>query len=85
LQNALSEHFRRDRRNYQLHLPPAAGRLRALLYERFGVVNEKLLPAGGWEIDIDLDPAQLAWLCQLPDFESEYLVSPDPVLAATGS
>jgi GTP-binding protein HflX len=85
LQSALSEHFRRDRRNYQLHLPPAAGRLRALLYERFGVVNEKVLPAGGWEIDIDLDPAQLAWLCQLPDFESEYLVSPDPVLAATGS
>jgi GTP-binding protein HflX len=82
---ALNEHFRRDQQVYRLHLPPVAGRLRALLYERFDVVSETALATGGWEIEIGLNPAQIAWLCQQPDFIPEYLLSPDPVLAATGS
>lgn len=82
---ALNEHFRRNHRIYRLHLPPAAGRLRALLYDRFEVVSDTALPAGGWEIEIGLNPAQLAWLGQQADFLLEYLEPSEPVLAATGS
>jgi GTP-binding protein HflX len=86
LLDALSAHFRLERRHYRLHLPPAAGRLRALLYDRFHVMDEIVLPAGGWNIGVELEPAQLAWLRQQPDFSLDYLeAEPAPVLAAAGS
>jgi GTP-binding protein HflX len=45
---AVSAHFRGGHRRYRLHLPPAAGRLRALLYEKFDVQGESVPPSGGW-------------------------------------
>jgi GTP-binding protein HflX len=83
---ALSEHFRASRRHARLRLPPSAGRLRALAYERFHVVRETVLDSGHWEIELDLDPAQLAWFMQQSDFRPEYLIEEPPhILAATGS
>ncbi len=85
LREALSEHLRAERKRVRLRLPPTAGRLRALGYERFHVLRETVLETGGWEIDLDLDPTQLARLTQEPDFEPEYLVPEPPrILAATG-
>ncbi|MHB8535986.1 MAG: ribosome rescue GTPase HflX [Sulfuricaulis sp.] len=86
LQQALAEHFRRFRRHHCLQLPPEAGRLRAMMYERFDVVSESALESGGWRLELALEPSQLAWLRQSGDFHEEYLFSePESILAPTGS
>jgi len=83
---ALAEHFQQQHQLQHLALPPQAGRLRASLYERFDVVTETALEAGGWRIDLALDPTQLAWLRRHPDFHEEFLLAkPAHVLAPTGS
>ena len=86
LQQALAEHFRQQRQRHRLLLPPEAGRLRAMLYDRFHVVAETILESGGWRLELALEPAQLAWLRQQPDFRESYLLSEaESVLAPTGS
>jgi GTP-binding protein HflX len=84
--DAMAEHFRQRRRSYALELPSSAGRLRAALYERYHVVRETPLESGGWLVEFALDPEQLAWLEQQPDFRHEYLVADSRrILAPTGS
>jgi len=86
LREVLAEHFRRHRQRYRLQLPPEAGRLRALLHERFDVVNEIALESGGWQVALSLEPAQYAWLRQSDDFRETYLLAEtESVLAPTGS
>ena len=83
---AVSAHFRGSHRRYRLHLPPAAGRLRALLYEKFDVQGESAPPSGGWRLVVMLTPEQLAWLRRQPDFDEHFLAADDAsVLAPTGS
>ncbi|OGI38200.1 MAG: GTPase HflX, partial [Candidatus Muproteobacteria bacterium RBG_16_64_10] len=83
---AVSAHFRGSHRRYCLHLPPAAGRLRALLYEKFDVQGESTPPSGGWRLEAMLTPEQLAWLRRQPDFDERFLSADDTsVLAPTGS
>ena len=86
LRDALSEHYRRTRQLLRLHLPPAAGRLRALLYERFDVRGEEQIESGGWRIDVELDAAKLEWLQRQAEFDPSFIVQEKPrVLAPTGS
>jgi GTP-binding protein HflX len=86
LQQVLAEYFRRSRLHHHLQLPPEAGRLRAVVYERFDVVNEIALESGGWLLELALEPAQLAWLRQCGDFREEYLLpEAESILAPTGS
>ena len=86
LLEAVAAHFRTRHRHYRLYLPPEAGRLRALLYERFNVHQESLPAAGGWQFDVTLNPEQLAWLRRQPGFEERFLPADDThVLAPTGS
>jgi len=86
LQQVLAEYFRRTRLRHHLQLPPEAGRLRAVVYERFDVVSEIVLESGGWLLELALEPAQLAWLRQCGDFHEEYLLpEPESILAPTGS
>ena len=86
LLEAVAAHFRTRHRHYRLYLPPEAGRLRALLYERFNVHQESPLAAGGWQLDVTLNPEQLAWLRRQPGFEERFLPADDThVLAPTGS
>ena len=87
LQQALSEHYRRHRLHRQLRLPPRAGRLRARIYEHLQVLRERSLESGDWLLDIELDPADLAWLAHQDGFNSSFFV-PEPaavVLAPTGT
>ncbi|HEY8553578.1 MAG TPA: ribosome rescue GTPase HflX [Burkholderiales bacterium] len=82
----LAEHYRRRRRTLVLELPPSAGRLRALVYERFDVAREAPLASGGSLLELMLDDAQLAWLNEQRDFRPEYVVSDARlVLAPAGS
>src|SRR5512134_2164124 len=86
LLQALADHFRRHRQRYRFCLPPEAGRLRAVLYERFDVIRETVPETGGWMLELALEPAQFAWLRQQSDFLESYLVSEaESVLAPTGS
>ncbi len=83
---AVSAHFRGSHRRYRLQLPPAAGRLRALVYEKFDVRGESALPSGGWRLEAMLTPEQLAWLRRQPGFDERFLSADDAsVLAPTGS
>ncbi len=86
LREVLAEHFRQHRQRHRLQLPPEAGRLRALLHERFDVVSEIALESGGWQVALSLEPAQFAWLRQSGDFREAYLLAEtESVLAPTGS
>jgi GTP-binding protein HflX len=86
LRAAVSEHFRSRHRYYRLCLPPAAGRLHALLHERFDVLYEAVPESGGWLLAVALDPEQLAWLRRQPGFDGHFLLADEPrVLAPTGS
>jgi GTP-binding protein HflX len=85
LREALAEHFRQHRARYRLQLPPEAGRLRALLHERFDVVSESVPESGGWQMELSLEPAQFAWLRQSADFRESYLLAePESILAPAG-
>jgi GTP-binding protein HflX len=86
LLQVLADHFRRHRQRYRFCLPPQAGRLRAVLYERFNVIRETVPDSGGWVLELALESAQLAWLRQQSDFHESYLIAEaESVLAPTGS
>jgi GTP-binding protein HflX len=85
LKQALSEYYRRHRLCRQLRLPPAAGRLRALIHEHLHVIRESNEDTGDWLMEVELDQANLNWLSQQNDF-SPGLLLPEtpPTLSATG-
>lgn len=87
LLQAISEFFHRHRHLRSVRLPASAGRLRAVIYDRFDVVDETVLDAGGWTLKLALDSAQFDWLAELKGFDTEYLLpeTEQVVLARTGS
>lgn len=86
LLRALSQHFRRRRLRRQLVLPPCAGRLRAQVHEHLHVVHERSTQAGGWLLDVAMEPAQFEWLQKQDGFLPEYWTCDSAiVLAPTGS
>lgn len=86
LLGALSEQYRRGRVTQHLRLPPEAGRLRARLYEHLNVLREAVTDKGEWLLDIELSPADLAWLRSLTDFRPEWILDAEEcILARTGS
>lgn len=54
---AIAEYLHRDVIRGTVRLSASQARLRARLYERSSVRNERLLNDGGWEIDVELDQA----------------------------
>ncbi len=86
LLKVLSDRSRHGHVTQRLRLPPDAGRLRALVYEYLNVQRENITDQGEWLLDIELSPADLAWLRSLPDLRPEWLLGSDqPILARTGS
>ncbi|HEX9626415.1 MAG TPA: ribosome rescue GTPase HflX [Acidiferrobacterales bacterium] len=86
LREALAGHYRHRRFTETLRLPPAAGRLHALIHARLHVVRETIDTDGAWRMEIELEPAQLDWLMQTPDFEPAMRIAePAPGYAETGS
>lgn len=75
LQQALSEHYRRNRTYRRLHLPPTAARLRAQLYDRVEIANESEDGQGGWLIDLTLDQREFRWLQKHSEYRETYLIS----------
>lgn len=86
LQQALSEHYQRFHKNYHLHLPASAGRLRAAIYDRLQVNAESTQPDGELDLIISVNERELAWLRKQADFNENYLYSTAvSELAPTGS
>ena len=59
LENALCEYFMPDQVRGWLHLPPAAGRLRASIYRTGEVLTEQPDPAGGWWLEVSISGREL--------------------------
>ena len=85
LAEALADHFRSQRLVRRLRLPPAAGRLRALLYEHLHVLVEAIDEHGHWTFEIELTPADLNWLLSQEGVDPAWLETVEPFLARTGS
>lgn len=56
--------FRTEHRSYRLHLPAGAGKLRARLFEHGAVCEEQTDEAGGWILQVNIDPPSLEKLCR---------------------
>ncbi|MEQ8232557.1 MAG: ribosome rescue GTPase HflX [Gammaproteobacteria bacterium] len=65
---AIGEHLDRAKTRRWLRLQPAAGRLRAMLFEWGAVVDEQDLPDGGWLIELTLGDARWNALTADDDF-----------------
>lgn len=86
LMQALSEYYRRFRQACRLTLPVGAARLRAAVYERFDIEQERRDDDGGSILDAWLDERDIAWLRKQHDFKETFLdTQVNPVLARTGS
>jgi GTPase len=68
LREVLLEWASVKRNSYHLHLPPAASRLRARLYELGAVVSESIEEDGSWALDIRIEPQYLESLRKQGDF-----------------
>ncbi|MCG6975942.1 MAG: GTPase HflX [Acidiferrobacterales bacterium] len=73
LLQALSEHYRKNRHYCRLHLPPAAARLRAQLYDRVDVLAERGDGEGGFIIELTLEQRDIDWLRKQIGFEERFL------------
>lgn len=70
---ALMAHLRQGRTVRHLHLPPAASRLRSLIYNRLHVLREQSAEDGGVLLDVEFGPADAGWLAHQPDFDRAWL------------
>lgn len=64
LKELIGAYFRTAHRMYELHLPAAAGRLRARLFEQGAVRAEQADESGGWILQVNIDPPSLERLCR---------------------
>lgn len=73
LAEAISEHLRRDTFEGRLHLPPAAGRLRARLYALGAVRSEQVGTDGAWLVEVSLPLRELAVLRAADEIAGRFL------------
>jgi len=68
LLEAIGEHLDQRKERRWLRLSPAAGRIRAQLFEWGAVIDECDLPAGGWLLEVTLGEARWNALATTPGF-----------------
>lgn len=64
LLEAIAERLNRDKRRRQVHIPPAAARLRAQLHALGAISAERVADDGGWDLDITLADERWARLAE---------------------
>ena len=67
LLSAISEHLNQHKARRWLNIAPAAGRVRAQLYDMGAVVGELELPNGGWLLEVTLSQARWQQLLRQPE------------------
>jgi GTP-binding protein HflX len=80
LLSSIAEYLHRDVVRGTIRLAVSQARLRALLYQRAGVRNERILDDGGWEIELAMDRAEFLDLQRLEDIHIQ--VPPNQLVAA---
>ncbi len=60
--HAIHEHLAISTTRYRVHLPAAAARLRALLYEHAHVTRETPAEDGGWDVEAEISNQVYGWL-----------------------
>ncbi len=70
LRQAIAERLAAEQIQFRLRLPPAEGRLRALLYEWGAVVDEKVENSGAWLLVIRVDAKHRELLYKQEGFEN---------------
>lgn len=80
LNTAIADYLSRAHIRRIFNLPPGAGRIRALLYEKADVIDETIGERGGWSMEVEMAESLLSWLIKQPDFAAEFSVEePDPL------
>ena len=72
LMSALGDFFRRDHVLARIRLPACAGKLRASVYTRIGVMHEQVLDCGDTVLDLEVCESDVNWLITNRDFREEY-------------
>ncbi len=72
LMSALGDFFRRDHVLVRIRLPACAGKLRASVYTRIGVMHEQVLDCGDTVLDLEVCESDVNWLITNRDFREEY-------------
>ena len=72
LVNELSDFFRRDYVFGRICLQNDAGKLRATVYQRLGVISEQITENGDTVLDLEMSPNEVNWLNSFQDFKSKY-------------
>ncbi len=72
LMSALGDFFRRDHVLARIRLPACAGKLRASVYTRIGVMHEQVLDCGDTVLDLEVCESDVNWLVTNRDFREEY-------------
>jgi len=67
LLEAIDEHFSRSRIRRTVVIPVTRGGLRAMLFQRLRVVHEHQRDNGDWEMELEGDRADMAWLARQMD------------------
>lgn len=57
-----------DTQMLRISVPPQAGKIRALLFEKAVILREKIDDLGGWVLDVDVEPAQWGRVQQFTEF-----------------
>ena len=72
LMNALGDFFRRGYVLARIRLPAYAGKLRASVYTKIGVMHEQVLDCGDTVLDLEVCESDVNWLTTNQDFREEY-------------
>ena len=70
----LCAYFKQQFCRQNLVLPPAAGHLRAKLYEHLNVLSERYDDEGRFLLEVEMSYADLGWLTHQPGFQPEFLI-----------
>jgi len=86
LLGALGEFFSQHKARFVLRLPPQAARLRARVFDKLAVIDERVLSDGRWELEVSMDTEEYQWLTRQDGFDVRF-VEPSEAnrLAAVGS
>ncbi len=70
--DALSDYFKQGRVQAQICLPPAAGKLRSQVFQKFEVLSETFLESGAVVMELELMQSDVGWLNANQSFRPEY-------------
>ena len=72
LLEAIVSYFQNDYLSRSICLPPAAGKLRSMVYSKFEVVGERFTESGDTVLHLKISPKDIGWLNSYQEFDDNY-------------